>query len=42
MKLKKKEELSVDFKMLLRRLNKIPIGGNMEINCGAETGGEAI
>jgi hypothetical protein len=37
MKLKKKEEQNVDTPLLLRRGNKIPIGGDTEIKCGAET-----
>jgi hypothetical protein len=42
MKPKKKEEQSVDASMILRRGNKILIGGNMETKCGAETEGKAI
>ena len=42
MKLKKKEHLSVDTSVLLRRGNKIPIGGDREAKCGAETEGKAI
>jgi hypothetical protein len=41
-KLKKKEDQSVDASLLLRRGNKILTGGNMEIKCGAETEGKAI
>jgi hypothetical protein len=37
MKLKTKEDKSVDTSVLLRRGNKIPKGGDTEINCGAET-----
>jgi hypothetical protein len=37
MKLKKKEDHTVDISVLLRRGNKIPIGGNTEIKFGAET-----
>jgi hypothetical protein len=42
MKLKKKEDHSVDTSVLLRRGNKIPIGGNTETKFGAETEREAI
>jgi hypothetical protein len=42
MKLKKKEDQSVGALVLLRRLNKILIGANMEIKCRAETEGKAI
>jgi hypothetical protein len=35
MKLKKKEDQSVDASVLLRRVNQIPTGGNMETKCGA-------
>ena len=42
MKLKKKEDQSVDASVLLRRGNKILTGGNMETKCGAETEGKAI
>jgi hypothetical protein len=42
MKLKKKENQSVGDSVLLRRGNKILMGGNMEIKCGAETEGKAI
>jgi hypothetical protein len=37
MKLKKKEEPSMDTSVLLRRGNKIPMEGVTETNCGAET-----
>jgi hypothetical protein len=37
-KLKKKEDQSVDNLVLLRRGNKIPMGGDKEKKCGAETG----
>ena len=37
MKLKKKEDQSVDTSVLLRRGNKIPIGGDTETQCGPET-----
>jgi hypothetical protein len=39
MKLKKKEVQSVDTSILLRTGNKIPMGGDTETNCGAETEG---
>jgi hypothetical protein len=42
MKLKKKEDQSVDDSLLLRRRNKILMGGNMETKYGAETEGKAI
>jgi hypothetical protein len=41
-KLKKMEYQSVDTLILLRRGNKIPIGGDTETKCGAETEGKAI
>jgi hypothetical protein len=41
MKLKKKEDHSVDASVLLRRGNKILTGGNVETKCGAETEGKA-
>ena len=41
MKLKKKEDQSVDTSILLRRGNKIPMRGDTETKCGAETKGEA-
>jgi hypothetical protein len=37
MKLKKKEDQSVDASVLLRSGNKIFTGGNMETKCRAET-----
>jgi hypothetical protein len=37
MKLKMKEEQSVDTSVLLTRGNKIPMGGDTETKCGAET-----
>ena len=37
MKLKKKDDQSVDTSVLLRRGNKILTGGNMETKCGTET-----
>jgi hypothetical protein len=37
MKLKKKEDQSMDISVLLRRENKIPMGGDTEVKCGAET-----
>ena len=42
MKLKKKEDQSVDALVLLRRGNKVLKGGNMETKCGAETEERAI
>jgi hypothetical protein len=42
MKLKKKEDQSVNASVLLRRRNKILTGGNMETKCGAETEEKAI
>jgi hypothetical protein len=41
-KFKKKEYLSVDTSVLLRRENKIPAGGATETKCGAQTEGKAI
>ena len=37
MKLKKKEDQGMDTSVLLKRENKILMGGNTEIMCGAET-----
>ena len=42
MKLKKKEDQSVDTSILLRRGNKIPMEGVTETKCGAETEGMTI
>jgi hypothetical protein len=42
MKLKKKEEQSMDVSILLRRGNKILMGANVQAKCGAETEGKAI
>jgi len=42
MKRKKKEDQSVDTSILLRKGNKIPMGGDTEIKCGAETEGKTI
>jgi hypothetical protein len=42
MKLEKKEDQSVDASVLLRRRNKILMGGNTGTNSGAETEGKAI
>jgi hypothetical protein len=42
MKLKKKKDQNVDASVLLRRMNKILTGGNMETKYGAETEGKAI
>jgi hypothetical protein len=41
MKLKKKEDQS-DTSVLLRRGNKILMGGDTETKCGAETEGKAM
>jgi hypothetical protein len=38
----KKEDQSVDASVLLRRGSKIPMGGNTETKCRAETEGKAI
>ena len=42
MKLKKKEDQSVDTLIFLRRVNKIPMEGVTETKCGAETEGVTI
>jgi hypothetical protein len=42
MKLKKKEDQSVDTSILLRRRNQIPMEGVTETKFGAETEGKAI
>jgi hypothetical protein len=42
MKLKKKEDQNVNISVLLRRGNKIPMGGDTETKCGAETEGKII
>jgi hypothetical protein len=42
MKLKKKEEQSVDTSFLLRRGHKIPVRGDTETKCEVETEGKAI
>jgi hypothetical protein len=42
MKFKKKEEQSVDTSVLLTRETKIPMGGDAETMCGAETEVKAI
>jgi hypothetical protein len=42
MKLKKKDDQSMDTLVLLRRGNKIPMGGVTEAKFGAETEGKAI
>jgi hypothetical protein len=42
MKPKKKEDHSVNASVLFRRGNKIPMGGDTEAKCGAETEGKAI
>ena len=41
-KLKKKEDQNMDTLVLLRRENKIPMGGDKETKCGAEIEGRAI
>jgi hypothetical protein len=38
----KKEDRSMDTSVLLKRGNKIPMGGDTETKCGAETKGKAI
>jgi hypothetical protein len=42
MKLKKKEDQSLDTSVLLRRGNKVFMGGDTEKKCGAETKGNAM
>jgi hypothetical protein len=42
MKLKKEEDQSMEALVLLRRRNKILMGGNMETKCGTETEVKAI
>jgi hypothetical protein len=42
MKLKKKEDQSVDSSVILRRGNKILREGNKETKCGAKTEGKAM
>jgi hypothetical protein len=42
MKLKKKEDQSIDTSIILRRGNKIPMGRETETKCEAETEGKAI
>ena len=42
MKLKKKEEQSVDTSIFLRRGNKIPTEGVIDTKCEAETEGKVI
>jgi hypothetical protein len=42
MKLKKKEDQSMDTMVLLRMGNKIPMGGDTEKKYGGETEGKAI
>jgi hypothetical protein len=42
MKFKNKEDQSVDTSVLLRRGNKIPMGGDTVTKCGAETEEKAI
>jgi hypothetical protein len=40
MKLKKKEDKSIDTSVILRRGNKIHMGRDIETKCGAETEGK--
>ena len=42
LKLKKKEDQSVDTLVLLGKWIKIPMGGDIATKCGAETEGKAI
>ena len=42
MKLKKREQQSIDTQVLLRRENKIPTGGDTETICGTEPEGKTI
>ena len=42
MKLKDKEDQSEDSLVLLRKRNKILMGGDPETKCGADTEGKAI
>jgi hypothetical protein len=42
MKLKKEEDQSMDTSTLLRRENKILMGGGTETKCGVKTEGKAI
>jgi hypothetical protein len=42
MKLKKKEDQSMGITVFLRRGNKIPMGGDTETKCGAETEAKTI
>jgi hypothetical protein len=42
MKLKKKEDQSMNTSVLLRKRNKIPMGGDTLTKCGAETEGKTI
>jgi hypothetical protein len=42
MKLKKKEDQSMDTSILLKKGNNIHKGGNTETTCGAETEGKTI
>jgi hypothetical protein len=42
MKIKMKEDKSVNFSLLLRRGNKILTGGYMETKCRVETEGKAV
>jgi hypothetical protein len=42
MKPKKKEDQDMDASMILRRVDKIPMGGNMDTEYGAEMEGKVI
>ena len=42
MKLKKKKDQNMDTLVLLRRGDKIPMGGDTETKCVAESEGKAI
>jgi hypothetical protein len=42
MKLKKREDQCVDASVLLKRGNKITMGGDKETKCGSKTEGKAI
>jgi hypothetical protein len=42
MKPKKKDNQTADASVLLRRVNKILTGGNMETKCGTETKGKVM
>jgi hypothetical protein len=42
MRIKNKEDQNVDASVLLTRVSKILMGGNIETKCGAESEGKAI